>query len=224
MKRKKNWILVGAVSITLLLSGCGTGGFEGKINIGDPVETPSPAPVETNAPVKTAEPLITKAPKASLPLGDSMEFAFSSGAGGWATILELEPDGTFQGEYHDSEMVISGEGYEATYYTCKFEGRFKNIEKVNAHTYKMTLAGYETEETPGKEWIEDDVLYIASGPYGIEEGTDFYFYLPSLPINEASEDMLSWWPLRFSPEGQNAETISMYAVYNINTGECFFAE
>ena len=138
--------------------------------------------------------------------------------------MELEADGAFRGEFHDSEMGVSGEGYLGTYYTCKFTGRFKDIQKVNAYTYKMTLAGYETEEAEGREWIEDETRYIAAGPYGIEGGEEFLFYLPSLPISEASDELISWWPLQFSSDKRNAGTISMYAVYNVNTGEGFFGE
>ena len=230
MKRKKNWILMGVLSVVLLLQGCDGGGFQGKINIGDPVETPTAAPMATEAPaateapVETAEPLKTEGAEVVLPFSGTKELAFSSGAGGWATILELEKDGTFRGDFHDSEMGVSGEGYVASYYTCKFTGRFENIRKINDYTYKMTLAGYETEEPEGKEWIEDEVRYIAWGPYGIEDGKEFIFYTPAFPILEADDEFLSWWPFNFSPEKKNAETISMYAVYNVNTGEAFFGE
>ena len=44
------------------------------------------------------------------------EFVFSSGAGAWATILNIESDGTFTGEYHDSDID--------TVWICEFSGKF----------------------------------------------------------------------------------------------------
>ena len=40
-----------------------------------------------------------------------MEFYFSSGAGGWATVMTIDADGTFSGNFHDSDMGTTGEGY-----------------------------------------------------------------------------------------------------------------
>ena len=36
---------------------------------------------------------------------------FASGAGGWDSELEGTEDGTFTGEYHDSEMGVTGDGF-----------------------------------------------------------------------------------------------------------------
>ena len=39
------------------------------------------------------------------------DYTFASGAGAWATSLELYEDGSFAGDYHDSDMGDSGDGY-----------------------------------------------------------------------------------------------------------------
>ena len=40
------------------------------------------------------------------------QFEFCSGAGGWATDFTIDSDGHFSGEYHDSDMGVTGDGYE----------------------------------------------------------------------------------------------------------------
>ncbi len=37
-----------------------------------------------------------------------MAFQFCSGAGGWSTDFEIEKDGSFKGNYHDSDMETPG--------------------------------------------------------------------------------------------------------------------
>ena len=49
------------------------------------------------------------------------EFELSSGAGGWATILKLNKDGTFTGQYYDSDLGDTGEDYpNGTVHFCTF--------------------------------------------------------------------------------------------------------
>lgn len=35
-----------------------------------------------------------------------IEFYFASGAGGWRTVMQIEADGSFSGEYSDSDMGL----------------------------------------------------------------------------------------------------------------------
>ena len=49
---------------------------------------------------------------------------FSSGAGGWSAGLRIGEDGSFTGDFHDSEMGDMGEEYpNGTIYCCSFSGR-----------------------------------------------------------------------------------------------------
>jgi len=53
------------------------------------------------------------------------EFYFSSGAGGWYTVLHIHGDGSFDGHYQDMDMGDSGSEYpEGTLYSSDFSGRF----------------------------------------------------------------------------------------------------
>ena len=66
-------------------------------------------------------------------------FGFSSGAGAWGTFLDLNDDGTFSGEFHDSNMGETGEGYPyGTVYVCDFSGKFSEPEKINEYTYSIS--------------------------------------------------------------------------------------
>ncbi len=151
-------------------------------------------------------------------------FYFFSGAGGWSTELYLNKDGSFRGYFHDSEMGSTGEGYPGgTYYECDFWGKFTNIEKVDDYTYSMTLSEIETKEPEGKEWIENEVLYIASYPYGLDGGTEFFLYTPDKPTEGLSWEFLTWWPGRYETENPSP-TINSYAIHNVMPGYGFFSE
>ena len=151
-----------------------------------------------------------------------LSFYFYSGAGGWGTELHMAPDGSFTGYYHDSELGITGEGYpDGTLYLCHFEGRFENIMKVDEHTYSMTLGEVELRDEDGREWIENDVRYIATTPYGLDGGSEFLLYLPQTPTDGLPEDFMIWWPHRF--DEQCPDTLSYYAIRNMGTDDGFFA-
>ena len=77
----------------------------------------------------------------SLPDDFPMDLEFSSGVGGWGTSLTLERDGTFSGQFHDSDMGVIGEDYpNGTVYLCHFSGRFSDIEKLDEYRYSMKLS------------------------------------------------------------------------------------
>lgn len=165
----------------------------------------------------------------ALPLSQSIDnFVFSSGAGGWSTGLTLNPDGTFSGSYHDSEMGSTGPGYDGTIYVCNFKGKFKDIRQVDEHTYSMTLdyCNYETPE--GTEWIEGRARYVAAGPYGIEGGTTFELYLPGKPVASLTEECVGWsigltgdYVSQFGSAPQKS-TLEVYALYNVDEKNAFY--
>ena len=81
-----------------------------------------------------------------LPNTEPLNMTFCSGAGAWA--ITLNNDGSFEGNYHDSDMGFSGEGYpHGTIYICKFGGTFDNIRKIDDNTYAMTLNKITNEES-----------------------------------------------------------------------------
>ncbi len=120
-------------------------------------------------------------------------YCFASGAGGWSTDFDIEKDGTFHGGYHDSDMGSTGEGYSnGTYYVCSFQGRFKNLKKINDLCYEMELDTVSFADEVGKEEIMDDMLYVYTEWYGLE-GTDVYkIYLPGTLLSDLTEEVRMW--------------------------------
>lgn len=175
----------------------------------------------TEAEEKTTEDKKEDAPANSveLPLGTSgKSFMFSSGAGGWSTMLEVKADGSFSGLYSDSDMGDTGDDYpNGTVYQSEFTGTFKNITKVDDNTYKMELGDYKTVKENGTKEIKDDIKYVYTEPYGIEGGKTFYLYTDKKPKSEVTEDFLSWTWLEMK------DTLGVYAIYNEDMQEGFFA-
>lgn len=158
-----------------------------------------------------------------LPEEFSMEFMFASGAGAWGTSLLLNRDGSFAGGYHDSEMGDQGEGYpHGSVYISDFTGTFTDIKRINDYTWSMTLGEVKMKNAAGEEWIEEEIRYVASEPYGLDEGREFLLYLPQTPVEELDEDFLSWWP-DYYPEEERPQTLSCYGIYNMEMGYGFFA-
>lgn len=162
----------------------------------------------------------------TLPLSDDdVEFSFLSGAGGWRTELELERDGTFEGEYSDSELGSFADEYpNGTYYICEFKGRFTDIEKINDYSYRMKVTDVETKHSEGKEWVEEGIRYIATTPNGIDGGEEFILYLPDAPMDKLPAEFLDWYlPARYE-DMSTQKTLGCYGIHNVKTNDGFFSE
>ena len=104
---------------------------------------------------------------------------FASGAGAWGTELQIAEDGSFQGQYHDSDMGSTGEGYpKGTRYFSEFTGQFSEPEKVNEYTYKMTINEIKYANEVGSEEILDEILHSNQNP-------TFHITVPSSHYNQA---------------------------------------
>lgn len=138
------------------------------------------------------------------------EYYFSSGVGGWSTELTLNPDGSFTGSYSDMDMGSGGVGYMVTIYQSKFHGQFKNPVVVNSYTYKVELDGNIVIDSPNGQYIEDEVLYVSTEPYGMEVGREFYIYLPGAPLSALPEPFVHW-ALRGT---ESSAVLPFYGLYN----------
>lgn len=156
----------------------------------------------------------------ALPFDSAKDFYFASGVGGWGTSLTLNPDGTFTGCYHDSNLGDSGDGYDCTVYICNFNGSFQNIREKDEYTYSMELASVEIDDTESAEWIEEQdgtrVRYILAEPYGIDGGKTFYLYLPGTPVSVLPAEYVGWC------YGLSEQTeLPGYGLYNVDMQEGF---
>ena len=151
------------------------------------------------------------------------EYSFTSGVGAWSTQLKLEPDGTFTGEYHDTDAGARGDGYDATLYLSKFSGKFKNPEKINSYTYSFKLDEINYENEPETEEIGDPygtggkvkVLMKYSTAYGLSGAETVYAYTPSAPTAQLSEKFMSWVGFRRDDSTRNNPNLSYYCLYAV---------
>lgn len=138
-------------------------------------------------------------------------YEFSSGAGGWATELTIDSDGSFHGLYHDSEMGSTGEGYpNGTFYHCEFTGRFGPLERVGEYTLATTIEHIEFKEAPGMEEIADDMLYIASEAYGMDGAERILFYLPGKEVATLPEEFRQWCMYAIDEEDTTLQFVGLY--------------
>ncbi|MBD5520318.1 MAG: DUF1311 domain-containing protein [Lachnospiraceae bacterium] len=148
-------------------------------------------------------------------------FYFSSGAGAWSTELFINGDGTFRGIFHDTDMGDIGENYpNGTLYFCEFTGRFDGPEKIDEFTYKLRLASIEYKYEPEKEEIIDGVRNIYSTAYGLDDGEEFYLYLPGAKLAELPEEYLRWVGY-YNLESTTETELPYYGLYNVNMEQGF---
>ena len=118
-----------------------------------------------------------------------LEWSFSSGAGGWSTDMQIRADGSFTGQYHDSEMGECADEYpDGTVYFCAFSGRMSIAGRVDDNTWKVRVEKLEKEQ--GTESIDDGIRFVPADVYGLSEGDEMLLYRPGTPVNALSEEML----------------------------------
>ena len=122
-----------------------------------------------------------------------LEWSFSSGAGAWSTDLRIREDGSFSGEYHDSEMGETGEAYpDGTVYGCSFTGRFVLAGQANEYAWRVRVEKLTADDPQAGEEIADGIRYVTAAPYGLSEGDEMLLYRPGTPLSALSEDALFW--------------------------------
>ena len=126
----------------------------------------------------------------------SGDYYFASGAGAWSTDLTLYEDGTFDAQYHDSNMGESGDGYDGTTYFGICSGKFTITGKVDDNIYEMEME--ITDHSPmDEEYIEtyEDSNYknrmVSTDVYGIDGGTTFWLILEGVPTDMLPEEYIS---------------------------------
>jgi hypothetical protein len=138
-------------------------------------------------------------------------FQFSSGAGGWGTNLQIAADGSFSGDYHDSEMGLIAEEYpNGSIYLSVFTGQFGQPEKLDAYTYSLQSESLDYENQPGTTQIRDGIQYCYSEAHGLAGASELLLYLPGTPIKNLPEDFLVWANLY----GSDTSELPFYGLYD----------
>lgn len=132
-------------------------------------------------------------PAAEVPFAESTAWAFSSGAGAWATDLVIEPDGTFYGSYTDMDMGDSGVNYaNGTMYSCQFNGKFSDPVQIDALRYVMSVEQLTWEKTVGTTWFEDEVRHISTQPAGLDSGDVLTLYQSGAAVSLMTDEEIGW--------------------------------
>lgn len=148
-------------------------------------------------------------------------FVFSSGAGAWSTQISIKADGTFTGHYEDADAGDAGDGYDSTVYQCDFSGRFTPPVEQKPHIYSMELEFIHLYDTPGNEVIRDQVRYVSTDPYGLDNAQEVMLYCPGAKLADLPEYFLLWTNQGPKEEVSPEDTLSFYGLYNVNESEGF---
>lgn len=145
---------------------------------------------------------------------ENLQFCFSSGAGGWATLLSIDANGSFTGEYYDGEMGEMGDDYpNGTTYQSNFSGQFSQPVQINEYTYSMQILELNYEQEIGTEEIIDGMRYCYSEVYGLEGTDEILIYVPGAPLKELPEELRSW--IGYNDLSDTTDTeLPFYALYN----------
>ena len=175
---------------------------------------------ETDASTETSA---TESEKAGYTLADLAKYTyeFSSGAGGWSTDFTIEEDGSFRGNYHDSELGDTGEGYEnGTVICADFEGHFSELSKVSDYVYEMKLLDITYGKEGGTEEIADGVRYsYVDDAYGLTGTERFLVYIPGAAVSDLDEEVYTW--VMWSVEG--SDTLTMPIIVNEDQKEGIYS-
>lgn len=206
MRSRKLLSLIMSVIITgSCLTGCET------------VKEKPPDVTESNNPAAETS---DEEPEISFSFTDlsNLEFWFGSGAGAWRTVLTVQDDGTFEGEYLDSDMEIGDAYPNGTQYFCSFTGEFTEPVKVDEYTYSVKIEQIKLAEEPGIEEIKDGIKFVYREPYGLDDAEEILFYLPGAPVQELPKEYRNW----MNGYGDHIDTqLPFYGLYNVNTGRGF---
>lgn len=172
----------------------------------------------------------------SLPITETLEMRFSSGAGAWATLLTLNSDGSFVGDYLDTNWGEQN--------VCQFHGQFGKVEKLTENAWRLTLEELEldTGHDVGEEWYVTDeygtVRYISRTPYGFDRyegedqtlkpGAQFILYSPDAtghkPGTElyGAEEFQTWDLGLYGSLNSETNTLGCWGLENLEMGYGFF--
>ncbi len=175
-----------------------------------------------------------------LPVTGPLEMLFYSGAGAWGSMLTLNPDGSFEGEYfdenyYDKDMI--------QVYVCQYHGQFGSIEELTDASWRLTLEELEldTGRSVGESWEDTDdgytIHYIASEPGGfcgkdqvaLPPGAQFLLYSPEAAGHEPGTELYGaveflFWENTHQEFTSKEDVLGCWGLRNLATEEGFFTE
>ena len=158
--------------------------------------------------------------------GSIPELYFSSGVGGWSTTIQFSADGSVELSFHDSDMGSTGEGYpNGTVYVRNCVMHLSELERLDdyrwtARVVEKNLDGLEE----GEEWIEDEIRYVWSEPYGLTDADRVYIYLPGAPTNELPREFMRWISMPRAWGDDVPLLLPCWGLYSVNDETGFSGE
>jgi len=155
---------------------------------------------------------------------EGIQFSFASGVGAWGTEIKIASDGSFVGDYHDTDMGDTGENYpNGTVYLSKFHGKFRNAKKLNDYTFSFELDELVYDE-PFEDSYENGVRYIIESAYGLESGKKYMLYLPKSIVKNLPEEFVNWVSMPMAWSSYNKPILlPFYGIYNVEKEYGFFS-
>ena len=130
-------------------------------------------------------------------------FSFSSGVGGWGTSMTIQPDGTFEGAFHDSDMGDTNNGKypKGTLYLCEFSGKFSVVQKAGENEYKLQLDYLKIKDPAGEKIVDGQRQVYVDSVHGLGKPSDspqgdWYMYMPGYPVSQLSDSFKTWTFIR----------------------------
>lgn len=97
-------------------------------------------------------------------------------------VIMPKENGTFRGTFTSNDWGYQGPEYpKGTCYLKEISGVFSEVEKLNDYSYRMVVDKIEKTAQAGESYISDGVRYIVEDGTGIDNGDEFYLFLPGTP-------------------------------------------
>lgn len=209
---RKKTILVTGILCSLLLTGCRQEQVPHFTETTDASFFTEPVtPSETVTPTTPAA--------ASFSFSDlaHIRFLFASGAGGWGTVLYVQPDGSFSGNYYDSESSVGPDYPNGSVAYCDFTGKFAQPTPVDTYMYSLKIEELQYKFQPGTEEIRDGILYHYVSAHGLTGAEEMILYLPGAPVEALPSDYTQWFDYQLRETTQ----LPFYGLYNQANWYCF---
>ena len=123
----------------------------------------------------------------------SKSFSNSGGAGNSGTVLKINKDGSFEGNYYDVDMGVNGPNYpRGTLYSSNFKGRFTNLTKIDDFEYNVTVEDLSYSDPEGEK-IDNGFRVIVKNNSVLDKNRNFTIYLPGKPTNQIPKELNRWY-------------------------------
>lgn len=123
------------------------------------------------------------------------EYMLSSGAGAWADVLTINQDGSYEGDYHDSNMGGASDPDKypnGQRYVANYSGRLSKAKKNDDGTITMSIT-YKLHGTAG-EVRDIDGTETETTDSQLKDYSEITIYPAGYNIADFSDDIQSWAP------------------------------